>query len=100
SPRSPTKWPASWAADGRRPPGRAGEDFPGRRGNGEANDREPGGGPRRPLPSAGRRGIVSAQALEGRRTPLYARHEEMGARMIVFGGWVMPVEYSGIIAEH
>jgi len=43
---------------------------------------------------------VSAQALEGRRTPLYARHEEMGARMIVFGGWVMPVEYSGIIAEH
>src|SRR2546427_740274 len=37
---------------------------------------------------------------EGKRTPLYAMHCQLGARMIQFGGWEMPVSYSGIIAEH
>ena len=27
-------------------------------------------------------------------------HRRMGAKMVVFGGWDMPVEYSGLIAEH
>ena len=37
---------------------------------------------------------------ELRRTPLNAVHLESGARMVPFGGWNMPVEYSGLIAEH
>lgn len=35
-----------------------------------------------------------------RKTPLNALHRAAGARMAAFGGWDMPVEYSGIIAEH
>lgn len=35
-----------------------------------------------------------------RQTPLNAIHRAAGARMVDFGGWDMPVEYSGIIAEH
>ena len=35
-----------------------------------------------------------------RRTPLHARHVAMGARMVPFGGWDMPVQYSGIVDEH
>jgi aminomethyltransferase len=35
-----------------------------------------------------------------KKTPLYARHRALGARMVEFGGWDMPVEYSGIVEEH
>jgi aminomethyltransferase len=35
-----------------------------------------------------------------RRTPLYAAHRRAGARMVEFAGWEMPVQYSGVIAEH
>jgi aminomethyltransferase len=35
-----------------------------------------------------------------KKTPLNARHRASGARMVPFGGWEMPVEYSGIAAEH
>jgi aminomethyltransferase len=34
------------------------------------------------------------------RTPLYARHLELGARMVPFAGWEMPVQYEGVITEH
>jgi aminomethyltransferase len=34
------------------------------------------------------------------KTPLHARHVALGARMVPFGGWEMPVEYSGISDEH
>jgi aminomethyltransferase len=34
------------------------------------------------------------------RTPLHPVHRALGARMVDFGGWDMPVEYSGIIDEH
>ena len=37
---------------------------------------------------------------EGKRTPLYAIHCQLGARLIQFGGWEMPVSYRGIIEEH
>ncbi len=30
---------------------------------------------------------------------MYPRHLELGARMVPFGGWDMPVQYSGILAE-
>ena len=35
-----------------------------------------------------------------KKTPLNAWHRAHGARMVPFGGWEMPVEYSGIINEH
>jgi aminomethyltransferase len=35
-----------------------------------------------------------------RRTPLYEEHESLGARLVDFSGWEMPVQYSGIKAEH
>ena len=34
------------------------------------------------------------------KTPLNSVHRSLGAKMVDFGGWDMPVEYSGIIAEH
>lgn len=35
------------------------------------------------------------------RTPLYDEHISLGARMVEFGGWMMPVQYKkGIIEEH
>ena len=40
--------------------------------------------------------------VELKRTPLNARHRALGARMVEFGGWEMPVEYSdsGLSVEH
>lgn len=35
-----------------------------------------------------------------KRTPLFELHRGLGARMVDFGGWEMPVEYSGIRDEH
>ena len=35
-----------------------------------------------------------------RRTPLYEHHVALGARMVSFAGWEMPVQYEGVIAEH
>src|SRR5918995_1002843 len=35
-----------------------------------------------------------------KKTPLNARHRSLGARMVEFGGWDMPVEYSGLADEH
>src|ERR671930_2124096 len=35
-----------------------------------------------------------------KKTPLNARHRASGARMVPFGGWDMPVEYSGVVQEH
>lgn len=35
-----------------------------------------------------------------RKTSLNATHRQLGAKMVDFGGWDMPVEYSGLIAEH
>jgi aminomethyltransferase len=35
-----------------------------------------------------------------RKTPLHARHLALGARMVPFAGWEMPLEYSGIRQEH
>jgi aminomethyltransferase len=35
-----------------------------------------------------------------KHTPLHDRHVALGARMVPFAGWKMPVEYSGIVDEH
>lgn len=34
------------------------------------------------------------------QTPLHARHVALGARMVPFAGWEMPVQYQGVIEEH
>jgi aminomethyltransferase len=36
----------------------------------------------------------------GRRTPLYELHRSLGARLVDFGGWDMPVQYASQIEEH
>ena len=36
----------------------------------------------------------------GKRTSLYDYHLSLGAKMVPFGGFEMPVQYSGIIDEH
>ena len=36
----------------------------------------------------------------GRQTPLFKLHQELGARIVDFGGWDMPVQYSSQIGEH
>ena len=36
-----------------------------------------------------------------RRSPLDAAHRSLGAKMVPFGGWIMPLSYrGGTIAEH
>ncbi len=41
-----------------------------------------------------------SSTVQLKKTPLNARHLALGARMVPFGGWEMPVEYSGIVSEH
>jgi aminomethyltransferase len=36
----------------------------------------------------------------GRQTPLFSLHQELGARIVDFGGWDMPVQYGSQIGEH
>jgi aminomethyltransferase len=35
-----------------------------------------------------------------RQTPLNQAHRQLGARMVDFGGWEMPVQYSSVVSEH
>lgn len=35
-----------------------------------------------------------------KKTPLYDEHVRRGAKVIPFGGWLMPVQYSSIVEEH
>ena len=35
-----------------------------------------------------------------KKTPLYDEHVRLGGKMVGFGGWNLPVYYTGIIAEH
>lgn len=41
---------------------------------------------------------MAAETLK--QTPLNAAHRALGARMVDFGGWDMPVQYAGLVAEH
>lgn len=40
------------------------------------------------------------EAISLKRTPLYEQHCQLGARLVEFGGWEMPVQYSSILEEH
>ncbi|MGE5558017.1 MAG: glycine cleavage system aminomethyltransferase GcvT [Bacillota bacterium] len=38
--------------------------------------------------------------MQGIKTPLYDIHIKYGGRIVEFGGWLLPVQYSGILEEH
>ena len=38
--------------------------------------------------------------MQGKKTPLFATHQKYGGKIVEFGGWLLPVQYSGIIEEH
>ena len=40
------------------------------------------------------------ESLSMKRTPLYAAHQRLGGKLIEFGGWEMPVQYTSITDEH
>ncbi len=42
----------------------------------------------------------AATAQDLRKTPLFDRHRALGGKLVEFGGWEMPVQYSGISEEH
>jgi aminomethyltransferase len=44
------------------------------------------------------RSYVTSHVLK--KTPLFDRHVALGAKTADFGGWDMPIEYSGVVAEH
>ena len=77
----------------------------------DLRDRARPGGPRRPAASRDPgaavghgpdRGRLVTDALETpiHLTPLTDAHRDLGARLIEFGGWLMPVQYGSIIDEH
>ena len=35
-----------------------------------------------------------------KKTPLYDEHMRLGAKMVPFAGWLMPVQYTSIVEEH
>ena len=45
-------------------------------------------------------GTERASDVPLKETGLRDRHERLGARLVPFAGWVMPVQYSGILDEH
>ena len=45
-------------------------------------------------------GVGSPAVQTLRRTPLYERHAALGARLVPFVGWEMPVQYTSIAEEH
>jgi len=44
--------------------------------------------------------VTTPATAELRKTALNSIHRQLGAKMVNFGGWDMPLEYSGILAEH
>jgi len=44
--------------------------------------------------------VTSPTTTQLRKTALNAEHRRLKAKMVNFGGWDMPVEYSGIVSEH
>lgn len=44
--------------------------------------------------------LDSMNEVAPKRTPLYDEHVRLGAKMVSFAGWVMPVQYTSIVEEH
>ena len=43
---------------------------------------------------------LTARFIMLKRTPLFSAHQQLGGRLVEFGGWEMPVQYSSIVEEH
>src|SRR3989440_12497175 len=43
---------------------------------------------------------MATEAPTMRRTPLFDKHAELGAKIVAFAGYEMPIQYEGIVAEH
>jgi aminomethyltransferase len=43
---------------------------------------------------------MATEAPTMRRTPLFEKHIELGAKIVPFAGYEMPIQYEGIVAEH
>src|SRR5437763_14682404 len=41
-----------------------------------------------------------SEPIAPKKTPLYEEHVRLGAKMVPFGGWLMPVQYTSIVEEH
>src|SRR5207249_1626096 len=41
-----------------------------------------------------------SETVAPKKTPLYEEHVRLGAKMVPFAGWVMPVQYTSIVEEH
>ncbi len=50
--------------------------------------------------STAREHVISSPHSEPKRTALHAQHRQLGARMVDFAGWTMPLQYDGLIKEH
>ncbi len=44
--------------------------------------------------------VCRVSEVATKKTPLYDEHVRLGARMVQFAGWLMPVQYTGIVNEH
>jgi aminomethyltransferase len=44
--------------------------------------------------------MIMSDAVPLQKTALFDTHQKLGARLVDFGGWQMPVQYSGILEEH
>jgi aminomethyltransferase len=44
--------------------------------------------------------VSDTTTLDLKRTPLFSMHRKLGARMVPFAGYEMPLQYEGIVAEH
>jgi aminomethyltransferase len=44
--------------------------------------------------------MVEQEVTELKKTPLYAQHVALGARLVGFAGWAMPMMYAGVVSEH
>ena len=38
--------------------------------------------------------------MEGKKTALYDEHVKLGGKIVNYAGWLLPVQYSGLIEEH
>jgi aminomethyltransferase len=52
------------------------------------------------IPHAEKTFVTTPAIAPLRKTALNAAHRSLGAKMVNFGGWDMPLEYSGILSEH
>jgi aminomethyltransferase len=62
------------------------------------------GRPSVPVPTRAQRSCRYGAAMSLKRSPLYERHVDLGAKLADFGGWEMPIEYAasggGVLKEH